>query len=671
MQSWLVWLIFAIICVVLGFVGYHFTVRTLRFVTAALALAVVVTVTRYGVTHPGPGVKNPDLVNSFRQGFEELSRAFFRPVLGRNNPVPGRLGWLAIAGLFVFLYRELEVWAMRWQSPTVDASAIVSRQSAPQGGSASGEHGQAARDHPAHDDVIDELRFRLPAVAVKAPPILPGGTKVTGLVSLAESTGNSVGGLAGAIISFVGTLWPNPREYQVRVRVERHRDEDRATGGTRVTVDVEDSRTGQSMAINTLVAGPSDEKASVVAGYVARHIFGTDPTAPPWCYGSDDGSDLSALLTTWRDRIHATSRDDMNCARRRQMNLLKKAEHRSSCAGVLRYELALLCDLDSNYVEALRLHAVNREQYPRFYRGRYRLGMSLEMIASRGFLLSKHEHERALCESLSILDRCGVTKDASCSKDDIKRGEPLPDVLRAKLLVAARHELGKVRRQLSLWRTIWAAFAHRDERTIWMHYWRMPERQRFHDGARVAELLVAVRQSMDGHQRPVSYNLWRAMSITAAITGDHSTINAALNSDKGWQPDKNTQPGRHAQRTRWWPWLSRTPSWQAAYNTACLYAALTDMYDEEQMTQRVVTSLRRAINDPYCEMGRASDWIDVDPDFQSVKSSSAFADFLTGLKERDYPDAEHAGRPRDKPSNPPAGRRSARRPRRAAGSAHS
>ena len=46
---------FAVAFVLLGFVGYHFAVRTLRFVTALFALAVVAAVTRYGVAHPGPG----------------------------------------------------------------------------------------------------------------------------------------------------------------------------------------------------------------------------------------------------------------------------------------------------------------------------------------------------------------------------------------------------------------------------------------------------------------------------------------------------------------------------------------------------------------------------------------------------------------------------------------
>jgi hypothetical protein len=178
MHTWLVWVIFGIACVALGFIGYHFTVRTLRFVTAVFALAAVVTVTRYGVMHPGTGT-HPNLVNSFTRGFEELSHAFFQPLLGRDNPRPGPVGWLAIISLFVFLYRELEVWAMRWQPPTVDASVHVSGQLAAHNDISSGEHDTAAVDQHKHDEVVNELRFRLPAVAVKAPPILPGGTRDT------------------------------------------------------------------------------------------------------------------------------------------------------------------------------------------------------------------------------------------------------------------------------------------------------------------------------------------------------------------------------------------------------------------------------------------------------------------------------------------------------------
>ena len=476
MHSWLVWLVFAAACVALGFVGYHFAVRTLRIVAAIFVLAVVAAVTRYGVAHPGAGA-HPDLVNSFTQGFDDLSRAFFRPLLGHNNPTPGRIGWLVIIGLLVFGYRELEVWAMCWQPPTVDLSALGGDRQGTQNGSASGGQDKSATDQR-HDTVADELRFRLPAMAVKAPAILPGGSRVTGLASIAESTGNTAGGLAGAIINFVGALWPNPTQYQLRIRVEPPGNQHHATGGVKVTVDLENSRTGGSIATKTLPARRLDEAACVVAGYVAQKIFSEDPTAPSWCYGISDGSDLAALLSSWLDRVYANSPADISEARFRQMVILERGASNSLCAGVTRYELAHLRDLNNNRVEALRLHAINREQYPRFYRGRYRLGMSLEMIANPEINLADDDSNESLCECLSILDRCRVTNTPMCG-GDIRPGEPLPRPVRTELLAAAQDELGAVRRQLTPWRLVWAAFVHRDERAIWKHYWRLAERQRF------------------------------------------------------------------------------------------------------------------------------------------------------------------------------------------------
>ena len=58
-------------------------------------------------------------------------------------------------------------------------------------------------------------------------------------------------------------------------------------------------------------------------------------------------------------------------------------------------------------------------------------------------------------------------------------------------------ELRACQRQLTLGRLIWETFRHRDERAVRRPYWRLRERQRFHDGVRVAELLVAVRQSLN------------------------------------------------------------------------------------------------------------------------------------------------------------------------------
>jgi hypothetical protein len=583
MHSWFVWLVFAIACIMLGFIGWHFAVRTLRFVAALFALAVVVVVTRYGVAHHGAGA-HADLVNSFTQGFDVLSNAFFRPLLGNNNPIPGRIGWLVIIGLLVFGYRELEVWAMCWQPPTVDLSAPGGGKPDSQNGSASGGQDKATTDQR-HDTLANELRFRLPVIAVRAPAILPGGTKVAGLVSIAESTGNTVGGLAGAIINFVGTFWPNPRQYQIGIRVEPSGNKHRDTPSVSVTVDLVNSRTGGSIATKTLAVRQFDEASCVVAGYVARQIFSADPTAPPWCYGSFDGSDLAAILSALQVRVPASG--DIPAARSSRIAILEKGASSSLCAGVTRYELAQLHDIDDSHVEALRLHAINREQYPRFYRGRYRLGMSLEMLANPEFKLDDKNPKETLCECLEILDRCRVTHRSEGRNDDVKNIElekPLPRSLRMELLMAAQDELCAVRRQLTPCRLnglalsrfsviyatppcvitprspvqrscaiqehlcltrpyvpkartlpcrlIWAALVHRDERAIWKHYWRLADRERFHDGVRVAELLVAVRRSLnekeDTRPAPARARLHpRAMDTPAPSKGSRTAAATA------------------------------------------------------------------------------------------------------------------------------------------------
>jgi hypothetical protein len=98
-------------------------------------------------------------------------------------------------------------------------------------------------------------------------------------------------------------------------------------------------------------------------------------------------------------------------------------------------------------------------------------------------------------------------------------------------------------------------------------------------------------------------------------------------------PDRKWPPAEKRDRTRWLPWQRRTPSWEAAYNTACAYAAL-------DLDDRVVISLQRAINNRDCELQRPWDWISQDPDFSRLKSSSKkFIDFLGDQERNDYPGA--------------------------------
>src|SRR5215469_9318237 len=129
MNSWVIWVVWgasAFVAALLCFVGRHFTLRTLRYVVAVTAAVLVVLITRYGLTHPAKA--SSDLVNSFRQGANELSAAFFHPLLmvlpGHQVPAPGRIGWLVIAVLVVIGYRVLEAWAMRREAPVLDTSTL-------------------------------------------------------------------------------------------------------------------------------------------------------------------------------------------------------------------------------------------------------------------------------------------------------------------------------------------------------------------------------------------------------------------------------------------------------------------------------------------------------------------------------------------------------------------
>jgi len=662
MTWWLAWLIFVASFVLLGFVGYRFSVRALRFFTLFFAVIVIGLVTRYGVTHRMGGPAS--FVNSFIRGFNDLSVAFFQLPFGRDVQAPGRIGWLAIIVALVFAYRELEVWAMRWQPPTVDTSALVGdQQMTPPGDTPDGQAqpDQGAADSQRHARLMAELRFRLPAVEVRAPAILPGGTKPSELASIVENSGVSGSGLAGAIVNFFQMLWPNPRRYQVRVWIEQDgrsasatgqaSGKGQAAGDTRVTVDIENVRTGASVATKTLVAHDCDEAASLVAGYVGRHVFKEDPTAPPWCVGSYDGSDLAGLLLAAQQRVFPRSPQEVASCRDAQIGILERCR---LDAGVARYELAQLYDLQGYHVKALWLHAINRRDYPRFYRGRYRLGMSLEMVANPAFRPRLGE-AAYLRESLRVLDLCRVTENAEETYEQFLRGE-LPDPpgewlpfgLQGKLLIAAGKELDTVRRQLALVPGIWGMFWHRDEGAIRKQYWRLAQRERFRDGVRVAGLLVDLRRSLleedrSGSTRPdIKGRQARiAMNIVAAVT-DRGAARAILHPAAAL-PASGPLPRRNAKKTRWLPGQRRTPSWQAAYNAACLFAALAHgsgygCEERRKIVARVVTSLRRAVNDPECEMERPWDWISTDPDFRELGARSQdFADFLDDQKRADYP----------------------------------
>jgi hypothetical protein len=578
------------------------------------------------------------LSDAFARGADTLSTALIRPLsLGHNVPVPGRIGWLVIVVLLVLGYRVLEAWALRRQAPCLDVSALTSDRQDDEAGAGT----NAQTGNRRHEWFVAELKFRLPAVAVRSPAILPGGSRPSGLAAIAEATGVTGAGLAGAIIRFFGMVWPNPPRIQVRAWVERPPGLEGIDDVTRVTVSLADPRSGASIATKTLAAGSLDDDAAAMAGYVARHIFARDRTVPPWSTSATDGADLAALLRARQVRGYPECHSHIRGAWDRQIEILEGVARGNLCAGVVRYELAQLYDLTGNHVKALLLHTANREQYPRFYRGRYRLAMSLEMLANPHSGIDKIDMT-TLKEALQILDRCCVTKDIADSIRDDDQASLL-DRLRPHLLDAARQELQAIQRYLTRRHIIWASFRYRNERAVLGPYRRPRHRQAFHDGVCVALLLVAVRQALmataerEGNLRHAS----TIARIAAAISGDSTDFTNVLRGFPAMTAKQ--QPITTRLRTRRRPRQCSTPSWPAAYNLACAYAALAAAVDAktepDPLIRKVVRSLEFAVCNPECEMERPSEWIGNDPDFSWLRrrENKRFTTFLEDQRKRDYP----------------------------------
>jgi hypothetical protein len=648
-------------------------------------------------------------------------------------------------------YRQAEKWALSRQAPQLDTSKLTDGQPSIAGdGSADGADNGGPTAGQRHDWLAAEVRFRLAAVDVYSPPILPGGTRSDGLASIAESSGLSGGGLAGAVIRFLAALWPARRRYELRVWVEgapqrapertggaraalaqagtalartakavtiqagtpkavtvqagtvREAEEARTSTATRVTVELDEPGAGRTVASKTIAAATIDEAASMVAGYVARQIFVRDPTSPNWCYGASDGRDLGALLLARQERVYVESADDVRASRARQIELLWSVTGADRCAGVVRYELAGLEDLEREQLIALRLHAMNREQYPRFFRGTYRLCSSLEMIADPGYTIFNPAAARVvLDETLDILYRAGRSAIDRCGDSDIhlQAGATGPSVLshrlREALLSAAQRDLRAIRRQLSFPVVAWNTFWRRDERTVWKPHWRLTTRQSFKDGVCVAELLVAVKQRLNERylaqrgdaagRRPGFLERFRqrkGLHVVSAIVGDATAVRTVLQAPfDAWStvdahaaghgfpspvpagrrarraarlavvdpfvlgladPDPSALPGwvpPTRDRPRLLPWQARTASWQAAYNTACLYAVLVKQglaYEDQ-----VIASLRRVVLNRDSGMERPHDWISNDPEFVPLlRHDSPYKKvraFLEAQERRDYP----------------------------------
>jgi hypothetical protein len=677
--SGIAWAILIGVATALAFFSSRFSLRTLRFFTCLIAIILTITITRFGLTHPE--YRPTNLVDSFLSGADRVTIALLHPFWPGKVIAPGVAGRWIIAVALLLGYRQLEARALGRQAPELDLSAIGRTRPAGHSndhpaGWPSHLHGNRQTASERQVQLAAELRFRLPTMEVRSPSILPGGARTNALASIAESSGVSGAGMVGAVVRFAGMIWPGAPLVRVRSWVE-------SDDGARITVLLENVKTGLPIASKTVAGREFKEAASMVTGYIAREIFAMDPTVPKWCYGMADGRDLGAMQLARLERYYAPCTSEVCESRKMQILILASETGTVRTAGIVRYELAQLLALDDQNLESFRLHALNRELHPRFYRGRYRFAMSLEMIANpEHYLPYNAAMLRKLADTLEIISRSGPADSMlqGYVRDTRKEADllgalspssgaalcaPLPPKLARKLLGIAGKDLRDVRAHLSLSHVAGHALRRRDERAVWLPHRKHRTRKPFQDGVCVAELLVAIRCRLhpgapDGtgrgwfrHGRALLH-LRRAARITWCVTGKCPSLVVAVlkNPCRDWRDWNTAEPqldllSRACLRLP--PWLRSSRSWQAAYNTACLYAALAERARRDgapvsvlrELERRVIVSLRNVLGNPDSELERAWDWIDSDPDFRVMRDHHenfpAFAEFLADLKEQEYP----------------------------------
>ena len=370
-RAYIDWLALAVILAILGWVAYQFSRRTYRLTVGVAIVVGVIAVTGYGLRLPG---KHPNFVNGLMAGGDALSQHMFGPFIPaslRHTLVPGLVGWLLLLLLTGGLLVAFDTLSTRRQQPTVHVGTVPPTK-------------LPDPDVTARATIAEELKFRLPAVAVRAPASMPGGSTLVSVATVVSESGLQGGKLTGAIMQAVHALEARPRTYEVQVFVDHCQDDgtvDPLGPHLMVTVDLRDARSGQTLATKILAPCSEQDAAEMIAGFTARQVFRGDPSTPAWATGSCDGDDLSAYLLVQEMRPVARTYNALADCRKRQRDMLAKVVGRSTNAGLVQYELASLDDLDGMTAEALRLHLDNRVHNPRFLPARYRLAISLGAVA--------------------------------------------------------------------------------------------------------------------------------------------------------------------------------------------------------------------------------------------------------------------------------------------------
>ncbi|MEQ7007685.1 hypothetical protein ABN028_16035 [Actinopolymorpha sp. B17G11] len=614
----------------------RWTLRLTTFVVVLAAIGIGVGL-NLGSSPAGATAGTETLERRTVSAYDEIASRLFSPLYELHDVPHSRSASIAFLLIFGIVYWRLEVAAARRETPRVNVD------------------GPDRNDTPATRRLLNRLKVKLPAIAVPAPPTMPGGSHRAHLATVVEASDVTGGRVMAAVMRLSEWITPSPPTYIARLRAEPTKSGPlRDDTPIDLIVDLRDKGSGDSLAVKAFPPVPFGQAADRAAGFVASRLFSNDPSKPKWVTrGRWDGDDLTAYLLSLRPRRLELTYEAMLQNRRDRIELLKPYATDGPAADVARYELASLHELEGEELDAVRLHALTRAHagvsqnlakgIDRSFGTRTpcRLGMSLSMLANRWFQekwqgstaseAGPETAERIRSDMFQYLSNAGMLTKQFEGRDLVNPRNI--DEVRLELLQMAQIELGRYRDFTRWRRRVWVNLTRREWRsdlrgTIGVTPCAILERW---DRRHLARLAIQIVQA-----RLVGPH-WCAGGPTPSSQGC-PTCSSTLMPEA--EPDMRPRADQ-----RLLAWLAgRDPvSWQEKYNRVCLYAVKNVECHEEACPSHdaaaatAVKHIGRLVTDPECDLDHPSEWIAVDPDLRCLHRVEGFTTLVEGQLRRDFP----------------------------------
>ena len=476
---------------------------------------------------------------------------------------------------------------------------------------------------------------------------MPGATAPDSLASVAATSGEQGSGLAAAVIQLVQALQARPRTYEVRVFSERceaggqiNRDGGRRRSHRRGARSADRAecggpgppamRPGRDGGEGRGIHRPADLPSMIRPRPRGRRAHSTARTCVPTCWPAR------------RARPGQPTGPGASLPAGAAASGCSESVGPDRAPGWSAYEHAGLYDLDGENVRALLLHLGNRIHYPQFWRGRFRLAVSLSMLAGRWTARAPHRLDRGAEQQLAgrwtaLMPACPTRACSgicsACAKAVRSNG---PSGQRAESRPAgARPAPGG---------------PPRTDRVLAAPSCQRPAVDRVLE-RRIRSPSLAAVPSLPKWWRHLRRRLW-SLEFARAIVRQRMFIagRSAATADK---PAPRPAPGQAAARPPGAAggrgrgsaraWCYGRAAWHAVYNAACLHA-LPDSRATRQILRprgrgrqlEAVELLRLAISDPDCDLDRPSERLATDPGLRSLRGLPEFGDLVREQAESDF-----------------------------------